>query len=355
MADSSKEALLRATLERAKTQVQSAESEGRTLTSRERSEVEDALETAAGLKTQMKAEEMFAPVSSGRKLSDAVEAAGGLAPGRPAVNIDYKAIISNTDDAAPRRESGIERSGADERYLFGVLPTTPLGDATTVEYLKQTARTLAATDAMVVADAGEKPVSVVTAALQSEPPVVIAHLSEYIANRIFGLSEFRTFLDAEMALGFRRGLDDYVSEILLADLTAGTPSGSTEFEVIRRGVADVRAAGFQPNVIAMSPDTAVDVELLADANERFYFAGPSGTGIGRLFGCRVVEANAVPAGDVVILDTSNAARLYLGNVKVDVDSLTEFSTNQSRTRVEAQALAVVRQPSAGLVLSISQS
>ena len=59
------------------------------------------------------------------------------------VSVGYKAIITDVGSAAPSREGGIEPLPLDARFAYPNIPTRDLGDATRVEYLRQSARALA--------------------------------------------------------------------------------------------------------------------------------------------------------------------------------------------------------------------
>lgn len=74
---------------------------------------------------------------------------------------------------------------------------------------------------------------------------------------------------------------------------------------IRKAITKARTVGrVNPNGIALNPADAEAIDLLKDANERFYFGGPFMVGSTPVWGLPVVESETVPAGTAVVADWS---------------------------------------------------
>lgn len=76
---------------------------------------------------------------------------------------------------------------------------------------------------------------------------------------------------------------------------------------VRKGVTKARTVGrVNPNAIVLNPADAEAIDLLKDANDRFYFGGPFAVGSTPLWGLPVVESETVAAGTGLLGDFNKA-------------------------------------------------
>lgn len=76
---------------------------------------------------------------------------------------------------------------------------------------------------------------------------------------------------------------------------------------VRKGITKARTVGrVNPNAIVLNPADAEAIDLLKDANDRFYFGGPFAVGSTPLWGLPVVESETVAAGTGLLGDFNKA-------------------------------------------------
>jgi HK97 family phage major capsid protein len=70
---------------------------------------------------------------------------------------------------------------------------------------------------------------------------------------------------------------------------------------LRKAITKITSIGrVQPTAILMHPEDWEKIDLLKDANERFYFGGPSVLGNPRIWGLPVVLSQSVPVGKAIV-------------------------------------------------------
>lgn len=76
---------------------------------------------------------------------------------------------------------------------------------------------------------------------------------------------------------------------------------------VRKGITLARTVGrVNPNGIVLNPADAEALDLLKDANERYYFGGPFMVGSTPVWGLPVVESETVPSGTGILADWTKA-------------------------------------------------
>ncbi|MGZ8576760.1 MAG: hypothetical protein ACXWYI_02185 [Actinomycetota bacterium] len=164
-------------------------------------------------------------------------------------------------------------------------------------------------------------------------------------------------MNDDMTVAYRRAIDAHVLDVIT--LNAGTTddedaSDGTLIGKIRVGQRVVQDAGMNPDLVILSSTDAQALDLLRAVPTGAYLLDPSprAAGASPLFGMQVAVGvgMAVP----IVLDTS-AVQVYIGRAEFAADTVTQFSTNRSRFRLESPVLCVVRQPDGIYVVDIGGS
>jgi hypothetical protein len=262
-----------------------------------------------------------------------------------AAGLHLKAIIDEPDDAAPRRLGGILPEPSDSRYVYPRLPIEPSGDATSIQALVSTGRSLSG-DVADISSVAEKSQTDSGTTLATYTMQRAATVSGFYSNSIVDLPAFRQLVNDDLTTAYRQALDAYVVSTITTG--AGTTddddaSDGTLVGKIRVGQQVVQDAGLSPDLVILGSADALALDLLRSAVDGQYLLDPSprANGASPLFGMAVVVGVGVT--DPVVLDTT-AVQVYLGPAIFAADTTTEFSTNQSRFRLESPCLCVVRQP-----------
>lgn len=79
------------------------------------------------------------------------------------------------------------------------------------------------------------------------------------------------------------------------------------FDSVRKGITKIRTVGrANPTAVVMNPVDAEGVDLAKDAEQRYYYGGPSAIGNRTLWGVPVVESESQAAGTALLGDFSKA-------------------------------------------------
>jgi HK97 family phage major capsid protein len=238
-----------------------------------------------------------------------------------------------------------------EEYTLPMKPSllTAFVPAKTIEsndftYLVQKTRDNQAT---VVADGAGKPTSKYDFDEKSGTLDTIAHMSEFIKNRLLqDKVNLSTWLYGEMALGLDLAAEAELVAAILADTDVQSQLFVTNFiTTVRKAVTKLQAKYVKADFLAVSLEDAEALDLAADGIDRFYFAGPQGSGSSPLWSVPVVANDAIPAGTAIMGSASAGLRRYVNGMAMwAVDTLTEFETNQTRSRLEQRSKSVVTRP-----------
>lgn len=145
---------------------------------------------------------------------------------------------------------------------------------------------------------GVKPESALAFRKASAEVVTIAHWMPVTRKTLSDAAQIRTLIDAHL----RQGLDEELERLILAG-DKDTPKGEEEFDgilnttglqdqafdtdaltTIRRAISKITRKGAQVSAILISPELDEQLDLLKDANERFYGPGPWGSGVPTIWG-----------------------------------------------------------------------
>lgn len=305
--------------------------------------------------------------TSGNDFAAALKRSGFDRETKPRVtlpSIGAKALMSDgTDGNINGTVLGLAAYGRGDQFAFQSFPTFGLGNATSVQALRQTARTLATPSDMDVPITGSsaKPESVVTLALQTVDAVMIAHVTEALPNALFGLGTVNQFVRDELAYGLGRGIDSFlITTITGASGTQTLSQGVfTLLDTYREAQRLLAVEGYKGDLLLVNPTDSAAIDTIKSADDRYLaHAGPVSTqGFTTIWDAKVVETTAVTAGSPVLIDSQRYGKLLLGGTKFDVNSYSTpdvdlFATNQCKARLETPALVAVQLPKAVVEITL---
>lgn len=184
-----------------------------------------------------------------------------------------------------------------------------------VEYVRVTTETNNAApvaEATVVTD-GAKPESAVAMQAVTAPVKTVAHWIPATRRALSDAAQIRTYIDAFLTYGLEEELEDQMIRGdgtgqnftgLLSTTGVQTQAYDTDLLVTtRKARTKVATVGRSvPTAYLIHPTDWEAIDLLKDAEQRYYFGGPMQMGTPRLWGLPVVETEAVPAGVAVVGD-----------------------------------------------------
>lgn len=348
-----------------------AEATGRRLDPAEKAQVEKLIEIATNYKSEAEALEKIeakvagvehAVTAKGDGLLARFKAAGWNPAEQPRASIPFREFYAASKAAT--LEAGdinalnrIENEGAplgyDERRLYPNLPMETVdAGATSVETFRQLSRTLAAPGDMqrAIDATSEKPETSSQAEVEALALKQIATKQSGIPNILLTRPAFATMVQQDLRLAFEDAVDDLVIDAINAGPgpTQQLPTGDT-FREVRQAITTLQASGFDPNLVALSPEMAEDLDLFQDGSTdlRYVFATSARqTGASPLWGLKIaVVKNLVNA---FVIDTSAIGRLYLSPVSLASFEENDGATNTTLVRIEANGNFGVERPTAAV-------
>jgi len=231
--------------------------------------------------------------------------------------------------------------GADRRYIYPALKQVSMSALdTSVEYLNQTARTLA-TPANMIRDIDAvtaKPETALTVELANAPLKQVAHMISGVPNIVARQRPFANLIEGDLRLGLSEALDGMVDDAITAASVPMGSAGADIAEKIRYAMAAVEAAGYAPDTVALSPTEAVELDLILLQTN-------NSTGVGPLFGLRPRVSKALTLS--IVFDSRAFGSLYAGPVEFASFEENDGSTNSRLFRAELNAVAVIDRADAG--------
>jgi hypothetical protein len=358
-------------LDDARAIVGTADAERRRMTEEEAAQVETILASAEPLKRQLemaqtrsKASAFDGPATASGDLFAAMKASGwNHEAGRTHVVVPFSALRKSgavfdgdMDDLAPRRTPTLYEP-FDRRFFYPSLKQQSVGgDVTSVRFLKESERTLASPQGSgdgpmvrAIDETSPKPTSSVKLELASEPLYQVAHLVEDVPLIVAAQSEFSTVINTALSLGLQEALDELAFNAVAMAMVPGGGSAAT-VEDIRHAVTVIRAAGFQPDTLVLSPEDAESLELTTVGSDNLYLFSLRTTGnASPLFGLTIRESKS--ATTPLVFDSSAFATLYTSPVSIQSDGGGDnFKNNTLVFRAELNATAVVEQLTAAYVV-----
>jgi HK97 family phage major capsid protein len=201
----------------------------------------------------------------------------------------------------------------------------------------------------VVAEGTLKPEAAMTIAISTVTLETLAHWKEATRQLLEDEARMRDFISSNLI----RGVTDKAEAQAAAVITGGTytaAAGATMAEAVRVGIANVQAAGYNPNGILINPIDAAKLDI----NVWTVSTGaPSLTG--SIWGVPLIPVGAVAAGSAYVGDFDAAVdflyrsgvQLYVTDSDVNaVDFSSNFKKNIITFLAEMRAKAVVTRPEA---------
>lgn len=232
--------------------------------------------------------------------------------------------------------------------------------SSSVDYYVLTGGTAAAP----VAEGALKPESTVAATLRTLPITKIAHWAGATSEVMADFPSFNQVLENELVAGLILAES---AQILSGNGTApnmlgvlNTPgiltrvvtAGSDPLVALAGAVAQLRsgASYANPTAIVMNPADLSAIQVLKSSGSGEFVAGsPFDSGPVSIWGVRVVQTTAMPAGTALAADFNSLGVLYSREgVTVKVDPYSLMTTNVVRVVVEERLAVAVVRPAAAI-------
>ena len=166
----------------------------------------------------------------------------------------------------------------------------------------------------------------------------IATVSTGTPNVLLANDNFRSWVNGDLTLAFRRAVDAHiVAQVAAASIPNGD-GGLGPYESILYAQETVRAAGYNPTLIVCSPGDALMISLLQHSS-----------GVSYVFGQELPTMVVTPSigdDDGFVCDPTALGTLYLSPFTLAAFEEAAGKTNASTVRAEANGLFIVQRPSA---------
>lgn len=241
--------------------------------------------------------------------------------------------------------------------VFGAFPQRRV-DGGSVRFLRQT-QSGAAVPAAVVAPGAAKPVATWNVENVDEDLPTIAIISPDLANSVLRDSggDLEQFLDQQLSAEVYRELDQlaFTSLNTAATAASNTQAFATSPQVtLRKAVTQLEQDGFEATHVFVNPSDHEALALATDSQGQYLFAGPTDANVPRAWSMTLVSSPGVTAGIAIVTAAPVAAIGVLRqDVELSVDTISGFTTNESRVRAEMRALLAVTTPNAVVSADVS--
>jgi hypothetical protein len=283
-----------------------------------------------------------------RTLADLILERGFDRTKNPSVTIPAEELVETRAQTLPAVNSWARLPGLtvplgqDTRFLYPRLLTVPVGENSTVLDWKQSARTLTGTVQRNLNSVAAKATLDVTVAAVTEDITQFAVVLAAIPNQILeSIPAFTDFMNTEGSFQISKAIDTHVLAQIVAAAPLFSNTGTTLVDKIRTQIGTMRASGANPTLLVLNPTDATSLDLLADAGGYVFATRATGTS-SPIYGCDVVERIGGGSDPIYLIDPEMLGRLYVGNMRFDVDPYTGFASNTTSLRVEVNCLFHVR-------------
>jgi hypothetical protein len=247
---------------------------------------------------------------------------------------------AGTIDTINRLQTAGVALGADERYAWQAVQQQSVGaGVTSITVAQQTARTLAAGTATIrdITATSTKPEVSSTVNIVNVQMKQVAGVQTGIPNVYLEQPTIGSIIENDLRLSVNDGLDELV-QAALAGSANQAPGSDVLLVSIRKAVTTLRASGYSPNLILLTPaaSEALDVLVtgLTGGSADFVF-GPAQFAPGTLFGIPRAESKVLTWQ--VVMDTRAHGALYLSPISLARFEESAGATNTSTVRLEGHA------------------
>lgn len=288
-----------------------------------------------------------------------------------------KAVIGSTTAWRPTpMDIGLQLFPWGRELTIRDVITTGQTTSDAVEYARQLTITNAAApvpesttdavDATPTLAEGYKPQSALTFEKVTTVVVTIAHWLAATKRTLSDVGQIRTLIDSFLRFGLEEELEDQIVSgdgtgenfdgILTVTGTQAQAFSTNPIETIRKALTKVRTVGrARPTAVALNPADDEALDLAKDTTNRYYGAGPFGTGPSTIWGYPRIVTEAVPAGTAIVADWRFAALWDREQTTISVtDSHADFFIrNLVAILAEMRAAFGVIRPSAFVIADLT--
>jgi HK97 family phage prohead protease len=250
-------------------------------------------------------------------------------------------------DLNPIRQ-GQPALGYDQRWLYPVLPTTAVSDSTTaVQYVRQSARTLAGTAVVRPLDSvSAKPDVSSTVEYTSTQLSQVAAISKDVPRILSNQPIFQSIVESDLRLSINDGLDEVARRGISTAGTAAAVTGTDVLQKVRKAMTVIQSNGYNPTVLAIDPAGAEALDLLqSSGSEKFYLWGPGRAAPTGPFG---LTMRVWKTAGTALLDSTAFGQMYISPIELRSFEQDAGSTNRQTYRMETNAAYTVERVTAGL-------
>lgn len=254
---------------------------------------------------------------------------------------------SAIEDVLPRRFFA-PPLGLESRYLYPSVRTETVAFGSTgVVGFRQKSRTLADPTLMVraILDTSTKPETDSTTEVVTEALHQIANVESGTANVLLATDQVAQWVNADLVAGYRSAVDGHIIDQITAELIHAGGGGANAFEAVLYAQEAVRAAGYNPDLVVMSPADGLALQLLQLTGGDSYVFSQTPP--------RIVITPAVGDGEGFVADRDALGILFLTPVRVQAFEENAGATNSSTVRCESEGLFLVQRPDAAAYLAES--
>ncbi len=227
----------------------------------------------------------------------------------------------------------------------------------TVEYVRQTTQI---TEAAVVSEAsivsgsaadGYKPEATMAFAKVAVPVETIAVWIPATKQAISDSAQLRGIIDQELRSSLTAKVEEVIFDKIAADgnILTQSYSGSSVLTTTRKAVTKLMTTGHElPTAWVFNPSDWEAIELLQDAEQRYYYGGPMNGGRPTLWGIPVIQSFYCDAGYAYVANWTKAVLWDREQASISIsDSHSDFFVrNMIAILAELRSAFAITKPSA---------
>ena len=227
-----------------------------------------------------------------------------------------------------------------------MLPTTAVDVATTsIQYLRQSSRSLAGTAVIRALDAtSTKPETGSTVELQSLQLNQVATVTTGVPRIHAAQPLFQTIIEQNLRLAVNDGLDELVRRGVATAGTAAAVTGNV-LDKIRKAKTVVAAQGYNPDTLAIDAAGAEALDLLKTSGTEAMYVFSAGAAAPAPYGLNV---RFWKTAGTALLDSQAFGRLYVAPMELRSFEADAGVSNTQNVRLETNAGYAVERTTAAV-------